>query len=97
MIITSTLSSALAGATEHSNVLDGAGMDGAQLGATIGLTLLALAAVGAVVLIVAALVQVAQAVHLSEPSRSRWVLAVVFAPVFGALAWFAVGNRLQAG
>ncbi|QYF73644.1 PLDc N-terminal domain-containing protein [Cryobacterium sp. PAMC25264] len=88
----------IAGAlTERENVLDGAGVDGAQLGALIGLTLLVLAALGAIVLVAAALVQVAQAVHLSEPARSRWVLAVVFAPVFGALAWFAVGNRLQMG
>jgi hypothetical protein len=79
------------------NVLDGAGMDGAQLGAVIGLTLLVLAALGAVVLIVAALVQITQAVHLREPARTRWVLSVVFAPVFGAIAWFAVGNRPQAG
>ena len=83
--------------TERGNVLDGDGVDGAQFGALIGVTLLVLAALGAIVLVVAALVQVAQAVHLSEPARSRWVLAVVFAPVFGALAWFAVGNRLQMG
>ena len=82
---------------ERSDVLDGAGVDGAKLAALIGLTLLGLAALGAIALVVAALVQVAQAVHLSEPARSRWVLAVVFAPVFGALAWFAVGNRLQMG
>lgn len=79
------------------NVLDGPGVDGAELGAVIGLTLLALAALGAVFLIVAALVQITQAVHLREPARTRWVLSVVFAPVFGAIAWFAVGNRPQAG
>lgn len=79
------------------NALDGAGMDGAQFAAVIGLTLLVLAALGAVLLIVAALVQISQAVHLREPARTRWVLSVVFAPVFGAIAWFAVGNRPQTG
>lgn len=77
------------------NVLDGNGVDGAQLGAVIGLTLLVLTALGAVLLIVAALVQISQAVHLREPARTRWILSVVFAPVFGAIAWFAVGNRPQ--
>ena len=79
------------------NPLDGAGIDGAQLGTVIGLGLLALTALGAVLLIVAALVQIAQAVHLREPARARWVLSVVFAPVFGAIAWFAVGNRPHTG
>ncbi|MBX0300630.1 PLDc N-terminal domain-containing protein [Cryobacterium sp. 1639] len=79
------------------NVLDGNGVDGAQLGAVIGLTLLVLAALGAILLIVAALVQIIQAVHLREPARTRWILSVVFAPVFGAIAWFAVGNRPQLG
>lgn len=97
MNITSTLQRVRFGASQDGNVLDGAGVDGAQLGLVIGVTLLVLAVLGAVLLIVAALVQVAQAVHLSEPSRTRWVLTVVLAPVFGALAWFAVGNRLQAG
>jgi hypothetical protein len=97
MTITTTLRQALHQETRDGNVLDGAGVDGAQLGLVIGLTLLVLAVLGAVLLIVAALVQVAQAVHLSEPSRTRWVLTVVLAPVFGALAWFAVGNRLQTG
>ncbi|MGO4783186.1 PLDc N-terminal domain-containing protein [Cryobacterium sp. W22_MBD10_FK3] len=93
----STLSAALQGTNEHTDVLDGGALSGAELGGLIGLALIVLALLGAIVLIVAALVQVAQAVHLSESSRTRWVLTVVFAPVFGALAWFAVGNRLQAG
>jgi len=97
MINTGTLNAALPGATGHTDVLDGGAIDGAALGGLIGLALIVLAALGAIVLIVAALVQVAQAVHLSEPARTRWVLTVVFAPVFGALAWFAVGNRLQVG
>jgi hypothetical protein len=94
---TGTLSNAVRGAHRHADVLDGGAIDGAALGGLIGLTLIVLAALGAIVLIVAALMQVAQAVHLSEPARTRWVLTVVFAPVFGALAWFAVGNRLQVG
>lgn len=94
---TGTLRIALPGAIEHTDVLDGGAIDGAALGALIGLALIVLAGLGAIVLIVAALMQVAQAVHLSEPARTRWVLTVVFAPVFGALAWFAVGNRLQVG
>jgi hypothetical protein len=93
----STLSTAFRGAIGRADVLDGGAIDGAELGGLIGLGIVVLAVLGAIVLIVAALVQVAQAVHLSESSRTRWVLTVVFAPVFGALAWFAVGNRLQAG
>ena len=73
----------------------GGAIDAAALGALSGVTLIVLAGLGALVLIVAALAQIVRAVHLSEPARTRWVLTVVFAPVFGALAWFAVGNRLQ--
>jgi hypothetical protein len=73
-------------------VVSGAGID-AQLSGLIGLTLLVLAVLGAILLIAAALVQISQAVHLREPVRTRWVLSVVFAPVFGAIAWFAVGNH----
>lgn len=94
---TGIVSTAWQGMLRQTDVLDGGAIDGAALGALIGLALIVLAGLGAIVLIVAALVQVAQAVHLSEPSRTRWVLTVVFAPVFGALAWFAVGNRLQVG
>jgi hypothetical protein len=75
--------------------LDGVGPAGTEFGAMIGVTLGGLAGLGAVLLIVAALVQISQAVHLREPARTRWVLSVVFAPVFGAIAWFAVGNRPQ--
>jgi hypothetical protein len=75
----------------------GAGFVGAELGSMIGLALMVLAGLGAVLLIVAALVQISQAVHLREPARARWVLSVVFAPVFGAIAWFAVGNRPHTG
>ena len=46
------------------------------------------------VIIIAALVQIARAVHLNESVRTNWVLAVIFAPVFGAVAWFAIGNRV---
>ncbi len=44
------------------------------------------------VLIVTALVQIARAVHLTETVRTNWVLVVIFAPIFGAIAWFAIGN-----
>lgn len=47
------------------------------------------------VIIIAALVQIARAVHLKESVRTNWVLAVIFAPVFGAIAWFAIGNRVR--
>jgi hypothetical protein len=83
--------------TEPGAGLGGTASAGAELGAMIGLTLVVLAALGAVLLIVTALVQISQAVHLQEPARTRWVLSVVFAPVFGAIAWFAVGNRPQTG
>jgi hypothetical protein len=79
--------------TEADAGLAGTGPAGAGQFTMIGLTLLILAALGAVLLIVAALVQISQAVHLRESARTRWVLSVVFAPVFGAIAWFAVGNR----
>jgi hypothetical protein len=80
--------------TSADTALDGASFDG-QLVAGIGLALLALTVLGAIALIVAALVQISHAVHLPEPERTRWVLSVVFAPVFGAIAWFAVGNHPQ--
>lgn len=59
------------------------------------LALAGLAAVGAVGLIGAALVQIVRAVHLRAAARTNWVLAVVCAPLFGAIAWFAIGNRLD--
>ncbi len=59
------------------------------------LSLAALAVLGAVGLIGAALVQIAGAVHLRAIARTNWVLAVVCAPLFGAIAWFAIGNRLH--
>ncbi|WP_166787885.1 PLDc N-terminal domain-containing protein [Cryobacterium adonitolivorans] len=92
---TGIFSSTWHGPLSQADVLDGGAIDGAALGGLIGLTLIVLAGLGALVLIVAALAQVARAVHLSEPARTRWVLTVVFAPLFGALAWFAVGNRLR--
>ncbi len=59
------------------------------------LSLAGLAVVGAGGLIVGALVQIAGAVHLRAVARTNWVLAVVCAPLFGAIAWFAIGNRLH--
>ncbi|MBC7442071.1 MAG: PLDc N-terminal domain-containing protein [Ramlibacter sp.] len=54
-----------------------------------------LGVLASVALIAAALVQIAGAVHLCDRARTGWVLAVICAPVFGAVAWFAVGNRLD--
>ena len=48
-----------------------------------------------IVLVVAALLQIGRAVHLRQSVRTNWVLAVTLAPIFGAIAWFAVGNRLR--
>jgi hypothetical protein len=93
---TRTLFAWVSGHTETGSTLTGAGLD-PEVGGVIGLVLVALTVLGAVLLIVAALVQISHAVHLREPARTRWVLSVVFAPVFGAIAWFAVGNRPQLG
>ena len=61
----------------------------------IGLTTGIIAVAVIFVIIIAALVQIARAVHLKESVRTNWVLAVIFAPVFGAIAWFAIGNRVR--
>ncbi|TFB93474.1 hypothetical protein E3O25_00340 [Cryobacterium sp. TMT1-3] len=42
-----------------------------------------------------AMVQIGRAAHLCPTVRTNWVLAVLLAPLFGATAWFAVGNRLR--
>ena len=61
----------------------------------IGLAVGIVAGAVILVLIITALVQIARAVHLNETVRTNWVLAVIFAPIFGAIAWFAIGNRLR--
>ena len=71
-------------------------IDSAHMVQMAALGLAGLAALGGVGLIVAALSQITRAIHLREAARASWVLAVVCAPVFGAVAWFAVGNRLDA-
>lgn len=61
----------------------------------IGVAVGAVALAAVLVLVVTALVQIGRAVYLRDTVRTNWVLAVIFAPVFGAIAWFAIGNRLN--
>ena len=72
-------------------------IDSARMVQMAGLGLGGLGLLGSVGLIVAALAQITRALHLRESARAGWVLVVVCAPVFGAVAWFAVGNRIDAG
>ena len=60
---------------------------GIMVGVLAGLVVLTLSLV--------ATVQIGRAAHLGPTKRTNWVLAVLLAPVFGATAWFAVGNRLR--
>ncbi|OUE27889.1 PLDc N-terminal domain-containing protein [Clavibacter michiganensis] len=46
-----------------------------------------------VALIVTAIVQVVRDGSLAGLARDLWVVALVVVPVFGAIAWFAVGHR----
>ncbi|MCY7288488.1 MAG: PLDc N-terminal domain-containing protein [Cryobacterium sp.] len=71
-------------------------IDSARMVQMAGLGLGGLGVLGSVGLIVAALAQITRALHLREAARAGWVLVVVCAPVFGAVAWFAVGNRIDA-
>lgn len=71
-------------------------IDSARMVQMVGLGLGGLGVLGSVGLIVAALAQITRALHLREAARAGWVLVVVCAPVFGAVAWFAVGNRIDA-
>lgn len=64
-------------------------------GAWVGIGVGAGALVVIVALVIGALVQIGRAVHLRQTVRTNWVLAVILAPVFGAIAWFAVGNRVR--
>ena len=70
-------------------------IDSASMVQLAALGLGGLAVLGGVGLIVAALSQITRAIHLRKGERTSWVLAVVCAPVFGAVAWFAVGNRID--
>lgn len=71
-------------------------IDSARMVQMAGLGLGGLGVLGSVGLIVVALAQITRALHLREAARAGWVLVVVCAPVFGAVAWFAVGNRIDA-
>jgi hypothetical protein len=71
-------------------------IDGASMVQVAALGLGGLAVLGSIAVIVAALVQITRAFHLHEAVRASWALAVICAPVFGAVAWFAVGNRIDA-
>ncbi|TFC32071.1 hypothetical protein E3O53_07380 [Cryobacterium sp. TMT2-18-3] len=71
-------------------------IDSASMVQMAALGLGGLAVLGSAALIAAALIQISRAIHLRQAARASWVLAVVCAPVFGAVAWFAVGNRIDA-
>lgn len=47
-------------------------------------------------LVVTALVQVARAPRLEPVVRAVWVLIILVAPVLGAVAWFAIGQKSAA-
>ncbi|MDJ0339461.1 PLDc N-terminal domain-containing protein [Cryobacterium sp. PH31-O1] len=61
----------------------------------VGIGVALLAGLIVVGLSLVAMVQIGRAAHLRPTVRTNWVLAVLLAPVFGATAWFAVGNRLR--
>ncbi|TFC95957.1 MULTISPECIES: PLDc N-terminal domain-containing protein [Cryobacterium] len=71
-------------------------IDGASMVHFAALGLGGLAVLGSIAVVVVALVQITRAFHLREAARASWALAVICAPVFGAVAWFAVGNRIDA-
>jgi hypothetical protein len=54
-----------------------------------------LATMVVLVLSLVAIVQIRRAEHLCSTVRTNWLLAVLLAPLFGATAWFAVGDRLR--
>ncbi|TFB72640.1 hypothetical protein E3O06_09990 [Cryobacterium glaciale] len=60
----------------------------------VGIGLALLAGMIVLVLSLVALIQIGRAAHLCPSVRTNWVLAVLLAPLFGATAWFAVGDRL---
>ncbi|MDJ0376594.1 hypothetical protein [Cryobacterium sp. PH31-L1] len=61
----------------------------------VGIILAVFAGVMVLTLSLVAVVQIGRAAHLCPTVRTNWVLAVLLAPLFGATAWFAVGNRLR--
>ncbi|TFD64731.1 hypothetical protein E3T41_02675 [Cryobacterium sp. Hh38] len=61
----------------------------------VGIMVAVLAGLVVLTLSLVAMVQIGRAAHLCPTKRTNWVLAVLLAPVFGATAWFAVGNRLR--
>ncbi|WP_104139798.1 PLDc N-terminal domain-containing protein [Cryobacterium sp. Y50] len=61
----------------------------------VGILVAVLAGLVVLTLSLVAIMQIGRAAHLSPTKRTNWVLAVLLAPVFGATAWFAVGNRLR--
>ncbi len=47
-----------------------------------------------IVLIVIALVQIAQSSALGVPMKLVWVVIVFFFPLLGTIAWFLLGRRI---
>ena len=82
---------------ETINILFGmvSGMDNIDGHDWVGILVAVLAGLVVLALSFVAMVQIGRAAHLSPSKRTNWVLAVLLAPVFGATAWFAVGNRLR--
>lgn len=56
--------------------------------AVAGLVLVAYAA-----LVVTALVQVVRSAVIARSSKLVWLVALVFVPLLGSVAWFLVGDR----
>nr|WP_269457846.1 PLD nuclease N-terminal domain-containing protein [Microcella alkaliphila] len=46
------------------------------------------------VLIVVALIQIAQSTELSMPMKLVWAVVVFFFPLLGTLVWFILGRRI---
>ena len=61
----------------------------------VGIFVAVLSGVIVISLSLVAMIQIGRAAHLCPTVRTNWVLAVLLAPLFGATAWFAVGNRLR--
>ena len=61
----------------------------------VGIIVAVCAGVIVLTLSLVAMIQIGRAAHLRPSVRTNWVLAVLLAPLFGATAWFAVGNRLR--
>ncbi|WP_161498906.1 hypothetical protein [Cryobacterium aureum] len=61
----------------------------------VGIVVALVASVIVLALSLVAMIQIGRAAHLCPTVRTNWALAVLLAPLFGATAWFAVGNRLR--